>query len=177
MAWRINFMLAVLQGGDAATSLGFGSDQHISRTHGAMDPACRRMLGQRAPLPVRGFEIAAGLKIRAADSDHAVESEAVVGSEIERNLEPFDGRCGIAIVYIDPSAAAPRPGRAAVDRKRLADHLIRCVEVVQEGASITENSKHGRVCGEILRLSSQFGASRAILVRRLAEILNNALSI
>src|SRR6266478_4525105 len=87
------------------------------------------MLDQCALLPVRRFAIAAGLEIRAADAHHTIEREAVVGSEVERNLEPLDGRFGVATVDVDPSAAAPRPGRAAVDRKCLLFNLPPTTEI------------------------------------------------
>src|SRR5712672_4708241 len=135
------------------------------------------MLDQCAPLPVRRFAIAAGLKMRAADAHHTIECEAVVGSEVERNLEPLDGRFGIAAVDVDPSAAAPGPGRAAVDRKCFADYLIRPVEVMQEGEGVAEDGKYCRVAGEILCLSSQFGASRAVLVRGGGDMVDDALPI
>src|ERR1700682_2206520 len=135
------------------------------------------MLDQCALLPVRCFAIAAGLEMRAADAHHTIEREAVVGAELERDLDPLDVRFGIAIVDVDPSAAAPRPGGAAVDRKGLADHLLRRVEVVEEGEGVAEDGEHGGVSGEILRLSNQFSASRAVFVRICGEMIDDALSV
>src|SRR6266404_9363223 len=104
-----------------------------------MDPGRRRMLDEPALLPMRGVAIAAGLEMRTADPDHAVEGEGVVRREVERDLEPLDGRFGVAPVDVDPAAAAPRPGRAAIDRQRLADKQIRGVEVVEQGEGVAED--------------------------------------
>src|SRR5258707_5039944 len=104
-----------------------------------MDPGRRRMLDEPALLPTRGLAIAAGLEMRAADPDPAVEGEGVMRREVERDLEPLDRRFGIALVDVDPAAAAPRPGRAAIDRERLADKEIRRLEVVEQGEGVAED--------------------------------------
>src|SRR5216684_4999745 len=140
-----------------------------------MDPGRRRMLDEPALLPMRGVAIAAGLEMRTADPDHAVEGEGVVRREVERDLEPLDRRFGVASVDVDPAAAAPRPGRAAIDRQRLADEKVRGVEVVEQGEGVAEDGEHHRVAGEGLRLAREIGAARALLDRRRGEMIDDAL--
>ena len=142
-----------------------------------MDPGRRRMLGERALLPMGGVEIAAGLEMRAADADQVVECKGIVRRQVERDLEPLDGRFGIALVEVDPAAAAPRPRRAAVDRERLADDEVRRLEVVQQGEGVAEHGKHRRVAGEGLCLARQVGASRALLHRSCGEMIDDALRV
>ena len=95
--------------------------------------------------------------------------------EVERDLEPLDGRVGIALVEVDPAIAAPRPSRAAVDRERLADDEVRRLEVVHQGEGVAEHGKRGRVGGEGLCLVRQVGAARALLGGRRREMIDDAL--
>ena len=95
--------------------------------------------------------------------------------EVERDLEPLDGRVGIALVEVDPAIAAPRPRRAAIDRERLADDVVRRLEVVQQGEGVAEHGEHRRVGGEGLRLARQVGAAGALLHGSRGEMIDDAL--
>ena len=64
-----------------------------------MYPACGGMLGQRLLLPACTFGVLAGGEKRAADADHTVESQRIVGREVERNLETLDGGSRIVISW------------------------------------------------------------------------------
>src|SRR5674476_1294035 len=55
-------------------------------------------------LPPGRLGVIAGLEMRAADSDQAVEGERIVRREVERDLESFDRRFGIASIDVEPSA-------------------------------------------------------------------------
>src|SRR5204862_7141545 len=92
----------------------------------------RRMLDKHALLPAGGFEIVAGIEMRAADPEQIVECKRVLRREIERNLEPFDSGLGVSFVQLDKSTAAPGPGRASVGRERPADRQLRSFGVVQQ---------------------------------------------
>jgi len=48
---------------------------------------------------------------------------------------------------------------------------------VEEGEGVAEDGKHRGISGEILRLSSQFGASRAVFVRSCGEMIDDALPV
>src|SRR5665647_1018940 len=112
------------QRAEAPTGLRLGARKHIGRTQGSVHPDCRRMFDQRTLLPVRRFGIIAGLEMRAADPDQAVECERIMRRQIERDLKTFDRRVGVAPVDVEPSAAAPRPCRSAVNRERLANDEV-----------------------------------------------------
>src|SRR6266851_4846202 len=140
-----------------------------------MDPDRRRMLDESALVPTGGVEIAAGIEMRAADPDQAVEGEGVLRREVERDLEALDRRFGVSLVDVDPAAAAPRPGRAAIDRERLADDRLRPIEVVKQSEGVAEDGKHGRVAGEGECPPREIGASRALLERRRGEMIDDAL--
>src|SRR5260370_26599046 len=120
---------------------------HIGGAESPMNPGRRWMRGERTLLPMGGFEIVAGLEMRTADPDQVVEGKRIVRRKVERDLEPLDGRFGVALVEIDPSVAAPRPGRAAVDPERLADNEVRRLEVGQQGEAVSEYGQPRRVAG------------------------------
>ena len=69
--------ISVLQGRQAALRLGPGAALHIGRAEGPVNPGRRRMLGERALLPMRGFEIVTGLEMRTADPDQVVEGKGI----------------------------------------------------------------------------------------------------
>src|SRR5258706_15977208 len=103
------------------------------------------MLHERALLPARRVEILAGAETRTADPQQTIECKGVVRREVERNLDPLDGRFGVSLVQVDKSASAPGPRRAAIERERLADDQVRRLEVVKQSECVAENRKHCRV--------------------------------
>ena len=48
---------------------------------------------------------------------------------------------------------------------------------MEEGEGVAENGKHCGIAGEILRLASQFGASRAVFLRSYGEMIDDALPV
>ena len=135
------------------------------------------MLHQRALLPVRTFGILAGVEMRTADSDHAVEGQRIVRREIERDLEAFDRRLRVALVDVDPSRAAPRPGRSAVHGERPANDEIGGIELAEQRQRVAEHGQHGGVTAQCPCLVRQFEAAGALLHRRMREVIDHALDM
>src|SRR5437868_468982 len=104
------------QRSEAPAGFGFGSGKHIGRTEGSMHPIRRRMPDQPTLLPSGRFGVIAGREMRTADTDHIVECERVLWRQVERYLESFYRRNGVASIRVDPTAAAPSPCRTAVKR-------------------------------------------------------------
>src|SRR3954470_20157241 len=113
--------ILVAQRAEAAAGFGLGPGPHIRRTHGSMHPGAGGMIAARPLLPPGAFSKIASRQMRAADADHVIEGQGIPGREVERYLEPFDGRMRITAISVDPAAAAPGPGRATVNRERLAN--------------------------------------------------------
>ena len=135
------------------------------------------MFDQRTLLPTGCLDIVARSKMRAAHSHHAIECERVVRCEIKRNLEALDGGFGIALVDVDPSAAAPGPRRATIDGERLADDPPRGIEIMQQGEGVAENGERRSITGESCRLPRQLRTSSEILRRRSGEMIDDTLRI
>src|SRR5262249_57232651 len=108
---------------EAAARLRPRAGMEIGRAHRAMHPEGRWTLAQPPLLPDRSLGIGAREEMRASDTDVAVEGERVMRREVERDVEALYRRFRIAAIDVDPAAAAPGPGRAAVHRERLGDHL------------------------------------------------------
>ena len=71
----------------------------------------------------------------------------------------------IALVDVDPSAAAPRPGRSAVHGERLAGDEIGGVELPEQRQRVAEDGKHRGVVAHRPRSVRQFETSGAFLLR------------
>ena len=162
---------------EAAAGLRRLPGEHMGRAQRPMHPARGRMLGQRPLLPACTFGVLTGGEKRAADPDHAVERQRIVRREVERDLEPLDGGSRIALVDVDPSAAAPGPGRSAVDRQRLAGDEIGGVERVEQRQRIAQDGQHRGVVAQRPRLVHEFEASRALLRGRGREMIDDALDM
>ncbi len=132
---------------------------------------------QRAPLPARGVEIAAGIEMRDADSDEIVEGQGIVRRQVEGDHEPLDGGIGIALVDVDPSAAAPGPGRAAVHGERLADDQVRRLDVAERREGIAEEGERGCVSRKRQRLPRELRAPGTLLEGRRAEVIDDPLRV
>src|SRR3954468_9735946 len=114
--------------------------EHVSRAHRPVYPQRRRMLQQRALLPARRLGVVAGLEMRTADPDQAVEGELVLRREVERDPKPLDRGDWIALIDVEPTAAAPGPGRTAIDRQGLADDPTRIGEFIEHGQRGAEHT-------------------------------------
>src|ERR1700704_2964069 len=165
------------QGGDAAARFRLGADQYIGWAHGSMDPDRRRMFSQGTLLPTGCLGIAARSEMCAAYSHKGVECEGVVRRELKRDLEPLDDRFGIAVIYVDPSATAPGPSRAAVNRERLADDQACGFKIVKQSEGVAENSQYCRVPRQGLCFPRQLCASSVVLRRRFGKMIDDALPI
>src|SRR5260370_11031433 len=157
--------IALTQSDEAALGLASVAAQQMRRAERAMNPYRRGMLEQGALLPARRLGIAAGLEMRAADADHAVEGERILRRDVARDLEAFDRPTDIALVKLDPALATPGPGRAAIHRQRLANHQLCPIEVTQQREGVAQYGKRARLVCHGLRLARQVGRAGTLRLR------------
>ena len=83
----------------------------------------------------------------------------------------------IAAIDVDPAAAAPCPGRAAVQRKRLADDRIRGIELVEQGQRVAEHGQHGGIAAEDPGLPREFETAQAVRAWIGREMIDDTLDM
>ena len=115
--------------------------------------------------------------MRTADPDHVVECERVVWRQVERYLESFYRRNGVASIRVDPTAAAPGPCRSAVKRQRLANNHVRGIKLTEQRQGITDNRKNGWVAGKSPRLLGELKCPCALLLRLGGEMIDHPLNV